>query len=137
MEKDRIAKILIRGTNWVGDAIMTTPAVAAVRRNFPRAHISILVVPWVADVFRCNPDVNEVILYRRNDVHRGLAGKWKLMQELKQRSFDLAILLQNAFEAALIALWSPDSPKGRIQHRRPGLAADSFREDAAGVQTHP
>ena len=83
---------------------MTTPAVAAVRRNFPHAHISILVVPWVADVFRCNPHVDDVILYRRNDIHQGLKGKWKLMNELKQRSFDLAILLQNAFEAALIAM---------------------------------
>ena len=43
--------ILIRGTNWIGDAVMTLPAIAAIRNTFPRAKITILVKPWVADVF--------------------------------------------------------------------------------------
>lgn len=96
-------KILIRSTNWIGDAIMTTPAVRSIRENFPEAHISILALPWVADVFAASPYVDEVILYRKKDRHQGLYGLWRLSQELAARKFDLAILLQNAFEAALIA----------------------------------
>ncbi len=95
--------ILIRSTNWIGDAIMTTPAVRTIRENFPEAEIAILTHPWVADVFVASPHVDEVILYRKRDLHRGVAGMWRLARALAERRFDLAILLQNAFEAALIA----------------------------------
>ncbi len=102
--------ILIRGTNWVGDAVMTTPALTAVRKNFPEARISLLVVPWVADVFRCNPSVDEIILYERQGRHRGLMGKHRLMREIRGRRFNKAILFQNAFEAALIT-WRAGIPQ--------------------------
>ena len=62
MEK-KADKILIRGVNWIGDAVLTIPALRAVRKKFPDAHISLLVKPWVAELFKGNPDVNEIILY--------------------------------------------------------------------------
>ncbi|MFO7607336.1 MAG: lipopolysaccharide heptosyltransferase II [Desulfurivibrionaceae bacterium] len=96
-------KILIRSTNWIGDAIMTTPAVRTVRQNFPEAHIAILAYPWVADIFHSSPHVDEVILYNKTGEHRGLKGLWRLGRELAEAEFDIAILLQNAFEAALLA----------------------------------
>ena len=40
------AQILIRAANWVGDAVMTTPVVRAVRTNFPKARITVLAKPW-------------------------------------------------------------------------------------------
>ncbi|NTV14095.1 MAG: lipopolysaccharide heptosyltransferase II [Desulfobulbaceae bacterium] len=95
-------KILIRSTNWIGDAIMTTPAVRTIRANFPAAHIAILAYPWVADVFLASPHVDEVIIFQRDGEHRGLRGLWRLARQLAARNFDLAILLQNAFKAALI-----------------------------------
>ena len=94
--------ILIRSTNWIGDAIMTTPAIRTIRENFPDAVISILTHPWVADVFADSPHVDEVILYRKKDLHKGITGIWRLGRTLAQRNFDLAIYLQNAFEAAVI-----------------------------------
>ncbi|MEJ2033388.1 MAG: lipopolysaccharide heptosyltransferase II [Deltaproteobacteria bacterium] len=96
-------KILIRSTNWIGDAIMTTPAVRTIRENFPEAKITILAKPWVADVFVASPHIDEVVLYQSKRIHRGLQGLWRLANELRERRYDLAILLQNAFEAALIA----------------------------------
>jgi len=95
-------KILIRSTNWIGDAIMTTPAVRTIRANFPAAQIAILAYPWVADVFRASPHVDEVIIFDRDGEHRGARGLWRLARQLAARNFDLAILLQNAFKAALI-----------------------------------
>lgn len=96
-------KILVRSTNWIGDAIMTTPAVRTIRKNFPEAEISILANPWVADVFAASPHVDQVILYHKKSHHGGLKGMWRLSSELKRYGFDMAILLQNAFEAALLA----------------------------------
>ncbi len=110
MDTNCIRTILIRGTNWVGDALMTTPAVAAIRRNFPEARISMLVVPWVMDIFTHNPHIDEVIPYFREGRHKGIQGKMALLKELRERKFDLSILLQNAFEAALLA-WGARIPR--------------------------
>jgi len=96
-------KILIRSTNWVGDAIMTTPAVRTIRANFPEAMISILAYPWVADIFAASPHVDEVLFYHKKGWHQGMHGLWRLGRELRAQRFDLAILLQNAFEAAVLA----------------------------------
>jgi heptosyltransferase-2 len=99
----KAANILIRSTNWIGDAVMTLPAVAAVRNTFPGARITILVKPWVADIFRLCRDIDDIMLYERPGIHDGPAGFWRLTAELRKREFDAAILLQNAIEAAIIA----------------------------------
>ncbi len=111
-------RILIRSTNWIGDAIMTTPAVRTIRQNFPAAEITILAYPWVADIFRASPHVDRVLLYDRKGRHRGLAGMWRLGRELAAQRFDMAILLQNAFSAALLA-WLAGIPV-RAGFRRDG-----------------
>lgn len=81
---------------------MTLPAVRTIRENFPTAKITVLAQPWVADIFTANPHVDKVILYHKKGRHRGVSGMWRLSRELAQERFDLAILLQNAFEAALV-----------------------------------
>ncbi|MFC1811246.1 lipopolysaccharide heptosyltransferase II [Thermodesulfobacteriota bacterium] len=103
---DKIKSILIRSTNWIGDAVMTTPAIRAIRKNFPHSEISILVKPWVSPVFENNPHIDRLILYNSESRHKGLIGKFRLARDLRQYTFDAAILLQNAFEAALIAFLS-------------------------------
>src|SRR3990172_6856303 len=106
-----VRRILIRGVNWVGDAVMTTPAIAGIRKTFPRAQISLLVKPWVAGVFAGNPHIDEILIYDGEGRHRGVTGLLQLARELRESRFELAILLQNAFEAALLAFLA------RIPHR--------------------
>lgn len=91
-------KILVRGVNWIGDAVMTLPALEALRRAFPESRISLLVKPSVAPVFERNPNVDEVIRYEE----KGVLGKFRLAMKLRKAAFSKAILLQNAFDAALI-----------------------------------
>lgn len=96
-------RILIRSTNWIGDAVMTTPAVHSIRENFPDAEITMLSVPWVADIFRMNPDVDKHFIYDKKLLYQGkMKGPLKLAKDLKPFAFDMAFLLQNSFEAALI-----------------------------------
>ena len=101
-------KILIRGVNWIGDAVLSIPAIHAVRKAFPHAHISLLVKPWVADIFSTSNDIDEIIIYE--DSYKGLKGKLRLAKILKGRKFNTAVLLQNAFDAALIA-WLAKVPE--------------------------
>lgn len=118
-------RILVRATNWVGDAVMSLPALRALKRRFPEARISILAKPWVADLYRREPFCDETILYTARDV----GSKWRAARELAPRKFDCAILLQNAFEAAAIA-WVARIPE-RIGYARDGRSALLTRAIAA------
>lgn len=95
-------KILVRSTNWIGDAVMSTPALKSLRLACPDSEIVLLAYPWVSDVFRYSPRVDRIIAYEKKERHRGLSGLWRLARELKPERFDCAILLQNAFEAAFL-----------------------------------
>ena len=99
-------KILIRSTNWIGDAIMTTPAVRSIRENFPEAEITLLALPWVADVFAASPRVDHIFVYEKNGRHQGIRGRLRLASDLRAKRYDAAVLLQNAFEAALITTFA-------------------------------
>ncbi len=98
-----IKRIVIRGTNWVGDAVMSIPAMRAIRGIFPDAHISLIVRPWVKDVYSDVDFVDQVLEYDRQGAHSGWLGVRRIATELRKQRFDLAILLQNAFEAAVLA----------------------------------
>ncbi|MBF0390319.1 MAG: lipopolysaccharide heptosyltransferase II [Desulfamplus sp.] len=96
------SKILIRAANWIGDAIMTTPVIRAIRKNYPDAHITLLAKPWVIPVFDNNPYIDEVMVYQSGGRHAKGFGTIRLSKDIRKKRFDIAILMQNAFEAALI-----------------------------------
>lgn len=96
---ESIKNILVRGTNWVGDSIITLPALRELRRIFPKAKISLLVKPWVSGIFEDLECVDEIIKYEQTSL-------WKKIKRVQEKKFDLAILFQNAFEAAVIAFGS-------------------------------
>lgn len=109
-------KLLIRATNWVGDAILALPALRAVRSKFPDAEISILARPYVADIYRGQGICDELISYDYQGEHRGWSGRERLVSSLHSNHFDVAILLQNAFDAAWLA-WRAHIPQ-RIGYAR-------------------
>ncbi len=112
IEKGGIERILIRATNWVGDAIMTLPALEAVRENFPSSHITVLAKPWVAPLFENHPAVDRVLVFDKgNGARAGFVEMLRMSRIIRKERFDLAILFQNAFEAALLAF------VGRIKQR--------------------
>jgi len=99
-----VQRILIRATNWVGDAIMTLPALEAVRENFPGRHITVLAKPWVAPIFEHHPAVDRVLVFDKGKgAKAGFVEMLKMSRIIYKERFDLAILFQNAFEAALLA----------------------------------
>ncbi|MGC1618609.1 MAG: lipopolysaccharide heptosyltransferase II [Candidatus Acidiferrum sp.] len=104
-------RILIRATNWVGDAIMALPALRAVRSRFPEYEITILARPYVAAIYK-----NQQICDNTMLVDDG--SKNDMTSELRAQKFDAALLLQNAFQAAWFA-WRAGIPE-RIGYARDG-----------------
>jgi heptosyltransferase II len=117
-DRQNIKRILVRAVNWLGDAVLTTPALDAIRSTFPAARITLLATPLVAELFSPNERIDEVLIYYKKGCHAGLGGRLRLAGELRARRFDLAILLQNAFDAALIT-WLARIPV-RIGYRTDG-----------------
>lgn len=95
-----IERILVRGTNWLGDAVMTTPALERLRSSFPHAQITLLATPLTAGLFEESSFINDIIEFRRRE--EGVNAFWATARLLRARCFDLAVLFQNAFEAALL-----------------------------------
>jgi heptosyltransferase-2 len=89
-------KIVVRGANWIGDAVMTIPALRALRSAYPDASIDLYTRQWAEGVFRDADFVDEVIPI--NSKHFFIQAP-----ELRSRRFDLAILFPNSFESALVA----------------------------------
>jgi heptosyltransferase-2 len=104
IEPSEIKRILIRSTNWVGDVVMTLPALQAVRDNFRDSAITILARPWVMPLFEHHPAVDSVMAIRKkkgySETARELLG---VAREIRRDGCDMAILFPNSFEAALIA----------------------------------
>lgn len=91
----------MRATNWIGDAVMSLPALRAIRGIFPHAEVAVLAKPWVADVYAHEGAIDRVLPY--TGTRREIATR------LRAERFDAAILLQNAFDAALVT-WMAGIP---------------------------
>lgn len=114
-------KILIRATNWIGDAVMSLPALEALRARFPASEIVLVSKPWVSELYRHHPALSRQIVYDPEGENRGPRGFWKLVQTLREERFDAAILFQNAFHAAWMA-WCARIPV-RVGYARDGRSA--------------
>jgi heptosyltransferase-2 len=109
---------MVRATNWVGDAIMALPALRALRVRFADARIAIVARPYVADIYHGQGVCDELIPYDARGEHAGFGRREHLVERLKAGRFDLALLFQNAFDAAWLA-WRAGIPR-RIGYRRDG-----------------
>jgi lipopolysaccharide heptosyltransferase II len=88
-------RILVRGVNWLGDAVMTTPALSRLREARPDAHISLLTHAKLKDLWRDHPAINEVITFDDSD------SAWTVSRKLSGNKFDVGLALPNSHRAAL------------------------------------
>jgi heptosyltransferase-2 len=118
----QIKRIIVRGTNWVGDAMMTLPALRELRRLFPKAHITLATRSWAKGLLIGAEFVDELQIQDG----RGLRSFFQQVRAWRKGQYDLAVLLTNSFESALVAAVA------RVPVRI-GYAADG----RARLLTHP
>jgi heptosyltransferase-2 len=104
-------RILVRGTNWLGDAVMTTPALMRLRGKFPDAHIALLAPEKLADLWANHPAVNETIPFAPGE------SVFSVGNRLRAGNYDLALVFPNSPRSAL-EVWLAGIPQ-RIGHARP------------------
>jgi heptosyltransferase II len=106
-------RILVRGTNWLGDAVMTTPALLRLREKYPDAHIALLTPEKLKDIWLPHPAVNEVISFAPNESVFSVGLKLKL----RAGTYDLALIFPNSPRSA-IEVWLSGIPQ-RVGYARP------------------
>lgn len=137
IDRTSVRRILIRAVNWIGDAVMTTPAVDTIRANFPGAEITVLANGAVSPIFSRYDGVDRVITFDRNGTHRGVLGRLRLAAELRKHRFDLAIMFPNSFDAALVP-WLAGIPLrlGKNSDARGLLLSHSYPRILQRPDTH-
>ena len=140
VQKRRLAnpkKIVVRVPNWIGDAVMSLPALEALRAEYPTAEITLVAKPWVSELYHGHPAVTRQIVYDAAGEHRGPSGFRKLVSAMREERFDAAILFQNALQAAWMA-WRARIPQ-RIGYARDGrspLLTEAVEVPAASAYGH-
>ena len=104
MELESIKRVMVRAPNWVGDAVMAEPALREIRRIFSRARITMVARPWVSGLFEGEDLFDDLIHVRdATGLAQSAARFFRESSRIRRERFDLAVLLQNAFGAALTA----------------------------------
>lgn len=94
-------KILVRGTNWIGDAVMAIPALRRLRRIFPDAEITLHTRSWAEGIFRDADFIDEILTFDKSSSK--IRDAFQQARTLREKKFDIAVLLPNSFESALVA----------------------------------
>ncbi|MEP6923830.1 MAG: lipopolysaccharide heptosyltransferase II [Pyrinomonadaceae bacterium] len=101
MRAENIERVVVRGTNWVGDAVMSVPALRELRRVLPNAHITLCTRGWAEGIFADADFIDQILTYDKKG--NSINSVFKQAKKWRGYKFDLAILLNNAFESALLA----------------------------------
>ncbi len=96
-------RILIARTDRVGDVLLSTPVIKALRDEFPCAYIAMIVSPYAKEIVEGNPYLDEVIIYDKDGKHKSWRRTVKFASRLKKKRFDLAVILHPTNRVHLIA----------------------------------
>lgn len=123
----------MRAPNWVGDAILCTPALTVLKERNPSSQISVLAQKRVAGVFLHNPSVDEIIPLSER---KGLS-YWRKALELRKRKYNIAVLFPNSFSSALFFRLSGVSRiSGYSRDRRGVLLTDALEVTKELLENH-
>jgi heptosyltransferase-2 len=104
-------RILVRGTNWLGDAVMTTPALLRLREKFPDSHIALLTPKKLEELWQHHPAINEIISFSPG------RSVFAVGKKLREGKFDTALVLPNSPRSAIEVFWA--GIPTRIGYARP------------------
>jgi lipopolysaccharide heptosyltransferase II len=103
IDEKAIQKILYINLAFLGDIILSTPTLRALRHKFPAAAIHMLVTPWAEPAAAGNPYIDRIHRYDKRGRHRNLKNLWELVKNLRKEKYDLVICANFAVRGAMLA----------------------------------
>ncbi len=132
-----IQKVLIRGVNWIGDTLITFPAIKGIREIFNDVHCTVLIKPHLSSLYEQCAFVDEIIPYPKGGSFDLIHKERKLVKDIAQKKFDLAVILPRSFRSALVPYFA------RIPYRvgysasgRGMFLTHGLKEDAGVLSNH-
>ena len=96
-------RILIIRTDRVGDVVLSTPVIRALRKAYPQGYLGMMVRPEHRELVEGNPDLDAVILYDKNGAEKGLRGNLAFARKLREHRFDTAVILHSTNRVILVS----------------------------------
>jgi len=103
---DDFKRILICRTDRIGDVLLSTPVIKALKERYPKAYIAMMVSAYAKDIVSGNPYLDKVIILDKDGEHKGWLGSIKFIRELKKYKFDLVLILHPVNRVHLITFFS-------------------------------
>ena len=110
MDAETINKILVIDLAFIGDVILATPTMRALKERFPKASLTMLTIPLTAEIAAMNPYVDEVLVYDKRGADKGIFGMWRVARRLAPLGFDLCVSMNFALRGAVVA-WLARIPR--------------------------
>ena len=103
MDAENIKRILVIDLAFIGDVILATPTMRALKKRFPQASLTMLTIPLTAEIAAMDPYVDEVLVYDKRGKDKGLFGMWRMARRLAPLGFDLCVSMNFALRGAVVA----------------------------------
>ena len=125
-----LKKILVRGVNWLGDAVMTTPALHRLRQHLPESQITLLTPQQLAELWAHHPSIDSFVAFQQAE------SLWSVARRIRAEAFDVALVLPNSPRSAL-EVWLAGIPHriGYARAWRSWLLTQAVAGRAEGGQT--
>lgn len=99
---EKVKRILIIQTAFLGDVVLTIPLIMATKKAFPDAYLSVMVIPKVKEILDNNPDIDEIIVYDKKGKEHSWRSFLDLVAKVKAHHFNVAILPHRSLKSALL-----------------------------------
>ncbi len=109
-------RILVFNVNWLGDVLFTTPAIRALRKNYPDSYIACIAPQRCAQLLQDNPSINEFISFDQQNGLKGILSSMRLILSLKKKQFDIVFLFHRSFTRLLICFLA--GIRNRVGYKR-------------------
>jgi len=110
MPDNKYTSIIVLQTAFLGDVILSTAFVNALKQTFPQAEIDILLIPQTVEVFQDNPHIRRIIIFDKRQWFRRIVSFLQVWKTIARAHYDLAVALQLSFTTSLL-MWLPGIPE--------------------------
>jgi heptosyltransferase III len=106
LNKNKACRFLVIRTDRMGDVILSTPVISAIKNAFPTAHTTMMVRQYTKDIVKGHPDLDCIIVDEPENEHKGFYGFFRLTKILKAKNFDTVLLLHPSLRLALLCYFA-------------------------------
>jgi len=100
-----IERIVLRAPNWIGDAVLSLPAISALRAHFPEAELTVVAHRRLRAIFELAPEIDNVVEFEPPERGWGLVSLHRFSHRLRDGGYDLGIVFPLSFSSALMLFW--------------------------------